>query len=69
MKKKSKKNKGITLIALVITIIILLILARNLNIKFNRKWVISKGTRSNKNIRTKRNRRVCKNIIYGKTIR
>ena len=43
MRKKNVlfcKDNGITLITLVITIIILLILARNINIKFNRKWII-----------------------------
>lgn len=40
-----KKNKGITLVALVITIIILLILARNIDIKSNRKWNINKSWR------------------------
>ncbi len=75
MQKKLKKcikryeNNGITLIALVITIIILLILARNINIKFNRKWTISKSTKVNNNIRNKRDRRSCKNIIYGKANR
>ena len=64
-----RKNSGITLIALVITIIILLILARNINIKFNRKWTISKSTKVNNNIRNKRDRRSCKNIIYGKANR
>ena len=40
-KMKTKNNKGITLIALVITIIILLILARNNNCNSNRtKWNI-----------------------------
>ncbi|MCI8618275.1 MAG: hypothetical protein HFJ60_08625 [Clostridia bacterium] len=66
---KRYKNNGITLIALVITIIILLILARNINIKFNRKWTISKSTKVNNNIRNKRDRRSCKNIIYGKANR
>ncbi|MCI8618182.1 MAG: hypothetical protein HFJ60_08150 [Clostridia bacterium] len=40
MKKKWENKKGITLIALVITIVILLILARTNNIKFNRNRTI-----------------------------
>ena len=53
----------------ILNIIILLILARNINIKFNRKWTISKSTKVNNNIRNKRDRRSCKNIIYGKANR
>ena len=38
-KKIKTTNKGITLIALVVTIIVLLILARNINFNANRaKW-------------------------------
>ncbi len=41
LKEKLDKNKGITLIALVVTIIVLLILARNINKYDNRtKWNI-----------------------------
>lgn len=39
-----KEGKGITLVALVITMIILLILARDSNIKINRKWTFRKST-------------------------
>lgn len=47
MKKDLKNaNKGITLIALVITIIVLLILARSNNCNINRrKWNTNKGTK------------------------
>ena len=39
LKEKFKRNKGITLIALVVTIIVLLILARNKYYDVNRsKW-------------------------------
>ena len=37
---KKYRNKGITLIALVITIILLLILARNNNKFINKQWII-----------------------------
>lgn len=44
---KIKKNKGITLIALVVTIIVLLILARNkYNIINRTKWDIKTGPKS-----------------------
>ena len=45
--KKVKKERGITLIALVITIIVLLILARSINSNANRtKWIIIASKRS-----------------------
>lgn len=45
--KEKKENEGITLIALVITIIVLLILARNKYNNINRKqWNFSTITRS-----------------------
>lgn len=37
LKEKLKKEKGITLIALVVTIVVLLILARNFNSDANRR--------------------------------
>ena len=50
MKQKERKklnNKGITLIALVITIIVLLILARSINCYVNwRKWNFNTGKKS-----------------------
>jgi len=48
--KSLKEKKGITLVALVITIIILLILARINNKYDNRKWIIWKSRRSKNKI-------------------
>ena len=46
LEQKFKRNKGITLIALVVTIIVLLILARNKYSDVNRtKWNIKQGVR------------------------
>ena len=44
--KEENRNRGITLIALVVTIIVLLILARSINPNVNRgKWFAKNGTR------------------------
>ena len=49
LNKKFKRNKGITLIALVVTIIVLLILARNKYKHANRtKWNIKQSVRGKK---------------------
>jgi len=50
MEKILKEYRGITLVALVITIIILLILARNSNITISRKWTFRKSTISKRKI-------------------
>ena len=46
VKLKEIGNSGVTLIALVVTIIVLLILARSINTNANRgKWAIENGTK------------------------
>ena len=50
MRKNLKECKGITLITLVLTIVLLLILARNSNITISRKWTFRKSTISKRKI-------------------
>ena len=65
-----RKNEGITLIALVVTIVVLIILARNKYSNINRrKWIIKKRIkcqRKNRNSRRKRNIRTSNSASDGK---
>ena len=69
MQEKLKRSQGITLIALIITIIVLLILARNSNKFINKQWIIRKSRESRIINTNKRNRRSSKFSIYSKTNR
>ena len=51
LRKSMRKNKGITLIALVITIVVLIILATiSISSVLRRKWVDKKGAGNKRNV-------------------
>ena len=66
MKEQSRKSKGITLIALVITIIVLLVLAGiSIVTLMGEGGLLSKATQSQKQTNEARSRRKFENCNYG----
>lgn len=69
-KKKQALNRGITLIALVITIIVLLILAGvSIATLMGEGGILSKATKAQKQTNEARSRRTIKSCYYGITNR